>query len=266
VTEEFAFQEPFRNGPAVHGDDGPAGTGAQMVDQAGNQFLAGAAFALQQNRRPAGGNAAGHIENRIHFRAAVDDAVRGDPLFAELFTEQLVLPEQGPPLGHPVDEEEKLFELDGLGDVIQGARLHRIHGRFDGPIGRDDDDVDLRVDAFHFLEDRHAVHARHLVIQQKKIEMTGPHFFQGPFAVFRLRHGMSFLDEEVAKHLPLGFSVFNDQNLQFFHRPFPVGRLSAPVPAVFSAARSEGKKISKVVPSPALLVTRISPPWPRTIS
>ena len=80
------------------------------------------------------------------------------PFSPKLLAEDLVLLDQRPPLRDAVHQKQELFELHGLGDVVQGAGLHRVHGRLDRPVGRDDDDVDLGIDPLDRLEDLHPVH------------------------------------------------------------------------------------------------------------
>ena len=49
MAEKFAFNQVFRDGGAVDLDERRAGAGAVAIKRAGDQFLAGAAFALDQN-------------------------------------------------------------------------------------------------------------------------------------------------------------------------------------------------------------------------
>ena len=172
VAEQFAFQQVLVQRAAVHGDDGLVRTGAQVVDQPGQEFLARAAFALDQHRGAAGGHPACHIDQLLHFPAPVDDPVRGYALFPHLLTENLVFPDQRAPLGDAVHQEQELVKLYGLRDVIDGAGLHGIHGRFDRPVGGHDHHVDFRVDPLYLFKDLHAVHARHLVIEEDDIELV----------------------------------------------------------------------------------------------
>ena len=78
VAEEFAFQQIFRNGTAVDGDHFLLPPRAVFVHRLGDEFLAGAAFAGDQNRRVRAGDAADEFENFLqragnadHFHPAV---------------------------------------------------------------------------------------------------------------------------------------------------------------------------------------------------
>ena len=51
VTEQLAFDQCLRQGCAIHGEKRAGAPGAQIVDGARSDFLAGAGFAADQNRR-----------------------------------------------------------------------------------------------------------------------------------------------------------------------------------------------------------------------
>ena len=77
VAEELGFDEGFRNGAAGNGDERLVGARAQVVNGAGDEFLAGAAFAGDQHRGVEVGDAADQLINALHLRAGADDAVAG---------------------------------------------------------------------------------------------------------------------------------------------------------------------------------------------
>src|ERR1039458_3185260 len=57
VAEQFALQQSFGNGRAIDGDERRAGPVAELVNGAGDEFLAGAGFATNQNAHRFGGDA-----------------------------------------------------------------------------------------------------------------------------------------------------------------------------------------------------------------
>ncbi len=172
MSEQFALQQVFLQRAAVDDDDGLVRARAQLVDQAREQFLARAAFPLDQDGRPAGRHAAGHVDELHHLVAFVDDLFGGHAALAQLLPEQFVFPDQAPAFRNAVHQQKQLIELHGLGDVVDGADLDRFDGRFNGAVGGDDDDVDLMVDALHFLEHVHAVHAGHLDVQEHDVDIV----------------------------------------------------------------------------------------------
>ena len=72
VAEELGLDEGFRNGATGDGDEGLVGAGSAAVDGAGDEFLAGAAFALDQNRGIDGGNAGDELLYILECRAGPD--------------------------------------------------------------------------------------------------------------------------------------------------------------------------------------------------
>ena len=67
VAEDFAFDQRFRNGGAVDGDERLALARAELVDGARHQLLAGAAFAGDQHRGGAGRHHLDQVEDLLHF-------------------------------------------------------------------------------------------------------------------------------------------------------------------------------------------------------
>ena len=63
VTEKLAFQQVFGNGTAVDGDHLLLPPRAIFVHRLGDELLAGAALAGDQNRRVRAGDAADEFEN-----------------------------------------------------------------------------------------------------------------------------------------------------------------------------------------------------------
>ena len=81
VAEQLGFNEGFRNGAAGDGHKRAAGAGAEIMDGAGDQFLAGAAFAGDQHRGVEIGDAAHELIDALHLRAGADEAVAAGRLF-----------------------------------------------------------------------------------------------------------------------------------------------------------------------------------------
>ena len=75
VAEEFALQQGLRKGSAVDGDEGVGGARRADVDGAGDQFFAGAAFAVDQNGAGGGGDGAHRLLELLHGAAGADDVV-----------------------------------------------------------------------------------------------------------------------------------------------------------------------------------------------
>ena len=75
VAEEFGFHQGFGDGGAVDGDEGLFVADAFVVDGLGDEILAGAAFALDENCGGlAGGDLLDEVHQLRHFRRDADDA------------------------------------------------------------------------------------------------------------------------------------------------------------------------------------------------
>ena len=74
VTEEFAFEQLFRNGGAIDREKRLLISIAVMINGAGNKLLARAAFTGDERGRIACGDLADKLENLLHRFAAADNA------------------------------------------------------------------------------------------------------------------------------------------------------------------------------------------------
>ena len=83
VAEELALDQRLGNGRAVDGDKGLAAAGAEVVQGAGDEFLAGAALAGDEHRNVAGGDTLDQREDLLHLRRRADQGAE-DAGFAEL--------------------------------------------------------------------------------------------------------------------------------------------------------------------------------------
>ena len=90
VAEQFAFQQRFGERRAVDGDERLIAAAAEVVDRAGDDLLAGAVFAEDQNRQVGVGDAADRRSHGLDRRALADEL---QPL-GRLLDELLMLREQ----------------------------------------------------------------------------------------------------------------------------------------------------------------------------
>ena len=77
VAEQLAFQQAFAQGPAVDAHIGAVGAGAELVDVAGDDFLAGARFADEQHAGPRVGHLPGQTINGAHGGTVADHPRQG---------------------------------------------------------------------------------------------------------------------------------------------------------------------------------------------
>ena len=84
----------------------------------------------------------------------------------QFFLEQRVLSDQPPLRERTVDQEKKMIGVDGLGEEIQGAGLHRLDGFLNASEGGHDDHRELGIELLGGLEHAQAVAYRKPQIRQ----------------------------------------------------------------------------------------------------
>src|SRR6266853_2772845 len=130
VAEQFAFDEGWDERSAVYGNKGKVGHGAAEVKGAGDQFLAGSAFAGNQDGGARVFEAGNEAQDVLNAGGIADDTVDGS-LGLGAFAEVEIFFHEADLVGHAAQEKAKLIERrKGLGNVIVGTELHRLNCRF----------------------------------------------------------------------------------------------------------------------------------------
>src|SRR5215204_3016985 len=102
-----------------------------------DEFLAGAALAVDQDRRPRRRRLHDQVEHLAHARAPPDDFPQPVLVRQQVLAQCPVLRDQ-PPLRQRVPQHHQHFVvLERLGDVVEGAALHRRDGVLDRGEGGD---------------------------------------------------------------------------------------------------------------------------------
>jgi len=144
VTEEFAFEEIFRNGRAIDGKERTVVPRAVLVDGPGDEFLPRAAFAGDHDGGIAVRNAPDHFENLLHGGGLTDDAVLV-LLEAEGGFEGFGQAHFGGGFKRGINHD---FEIEGqllLAHEIEGAEAHRFDDALRGAEGAGDDDQSVGI-------------------------------------------------------------------------------------------------------------------------
>src|SRR6266699_2008503 len=157
VAEELALDQLARERSAVHLDERLRAPRPVVVERVGDQLLAGAARAADEDREIGVRHLADHVEDALHPRALADqasEAIRARHLL-------LQEPERAPHL-HAVeqalDHQLELVVVEGLRDVVGGAQLHRLDRDLLRAEGGDHDDRRLGRVLAHPAQDVHAAH------------------------------------------------------------------------------------------------------------
>ena len=110
------------------------------------------------------------VEHLPHPRAAADDVGELVVPLLDVLAQVAVLVQQPAPLHRVADDDQHFVVLERLGDVVEGAGLHRRDRALDRCVGGDDDDVEVLVDPLQLVERRDAVEARHHDVDDGGIE------------------------------------------------------------------------------------------------
>jgi len=148
VTEQLALENALGEGLAVDGDEGVADAVAPIVEQAGGELFAGAAFPLDEDGGFARRDSAQHVEEVAHRLALGDDRLRSIAT-ADVFAQVAILRTQAPQLDCAADDGAQLVVVEGLGDVIEGAVAHRRYRTIHGSVGGDQNDRRRVLESAH---------------------------------------------------------------------------------------------------------------------
>ena len=205
VAEQLRLEQVFGHRAAVDGDERLGAARAGVVDGARQQFLAGAAFAGDEDARV---GARDHVRLR---ELLLDQRAAGDDFSAPVF---IVVGESGNAQRLLYLVQQLLF-VDRLGQEAEGAELGGMHGIGNGAVGREDDDLEPGIPRLQFLEQPDAVH---LVHAQVGDDQLGAEAAGGCERERRAFHGLHFVilrteaDGQQAKQARI---VVDDQDAGF---------------------------------------------------
>jgi hypothetical protein len=166
VTEQLALQQRRAEDGAVDLDERPAGAVAVGVDGGGDQLLAGAALAGDEDRLRGSRHPADGLEHLEHRGAGAHQLLVGLRPRPVVRRQRPHLLDQRLLCQCAADRDEHLVEVERLGDVVEGAQLHRLDGRGAAAQGRDDDDRRLLQPVAVVAQEVHAAAAGHLQVEQ----------------------------------------------------------------------------------------------------
>ena len=123
VAEQLALDQLARDRRHVHGDEGPAPALAVVVQGPGHQLLAGAGFA-EDHHGQVGCHQPGHDPiDVLHGRRAADER-QGLGQRRRVRRLRRLGAAEG-----PLDQPDQLVQVEGLGQIVEGAALGRAHRR-----------------------------------------------------------------------------------------------------------------------------------------
>ncbi len=156
VSEEFVFEGGFVEAGAVEGDEAFGAAAGVLVEGAGDEFLAGAGVAEDEDVDVGGGDLGDELEDFLDGGGLSDDAVDAEAL-VEGVGEFGVFAGEEDFFGGAADLGADDFEVEGFLNEVVGAVAHGLDGGVYVAVGGDDDDFGLRLGAADKLEEVEAV-------------------------------------------------------------------------------------------------------------
>ncbi len=208
MAEQLAFDQRFRNGGAIDGDEGPIGACAVLVNPPRHQFLAGPVLAADQDPAVGGTGRFDQLTKLFHRRRLshqLEPSLHFRPQ-GPVFLLQPVLIER------MLDAKRDVLEGQRLFDVVVGSELDGFDGRLDRPVPRHHHHLRGGHQLAHALEGFQSVHFRHPDVQQHEIWRIRREDLQRVRAALCHRHLVAFIQQDAAERRQDGLLVVHHQN------------------------------------------------------
>ena len=183
-----------------------------MMDDLGDDLLAGAGFALDQERRIGRRHALDEIEHRLHRRRQRDQPGEAIAL-AELLAQVLVLVAERPAGERLLDAMMQLVRLLAFLEVVERAEPDRLLGRLPSGVRGEQDDLGLGGVGLDRAEHVEPVAVRHPEIGDDQIEDLIAEALHGGGDALGLEHAVAPLAEEQREGGPRRRLVVHDQKV-----------------------------------------------------
>lgn len=190
VAEEFAFHQLRAEGGQVNGNEWFAGAGRVLMDGFGDEFLACAAFAGDENSGFGFSDEGDPFEDGLH-RWGLADKLRAGELAGGGWRGGFRLVEDA------VHEMGGGIEIEGFGEVFDSSALYGADGGFQGAEGGHDDDGDPVVMRTETFEEGEAVDAGESDIKEDDIGLVVFDGAEGFVGVGSDGDGVAFVGEVV---------------------------------------------------------------------
>ena len=221
VAEQFALDEFPGDGRHVDGDEGAVAPLAVVMKGACRQFLAGARFAADHDRQIRRHDPGEDAVDVLHGRGAPDQRQlllgRLLPWFLRPLTGGLLGIFEGAP--HHTD---KFVEVEGLGQVFEGAALGRLDRRQQGILGAHDDDAQCRADLADARYQIESVFVGHHHVGDDQIPFPVADPLPQGGRVAGRAHVEAGAAQGPVEHGADGAVVVGDENGRRRHHPLPV--------------------------------------------
>jgi len=184
MPEQLGFQQAFRDGAAVDGDERPFTPRTGFVYGARQQLLAGATLTLDEHTGIALRHQARSAQHIFHHQATTDDA--GSPcIVLKGCRLSLRAAAQGQGFMHLLHQH---LAVERLGEETENAILGGIDGIRNGAVCSQDDNWQQRVHTADLVEQGHTIHAFHAQVGDDQVGQEGDQDAQALLGALRCEH------------------------------------------------------------------------------
>ncbi len=180
------------------------------------QLLARAALAAYQDRGVGSRGAMELLRHLPELRVLADDPRRA-ATFCQLFLQEHVLAQHAAPGQGTLDDEQQVIGVDGLGQEVGSAFLHRGHRVLDASVGRHHDHRKFRVVLVRSAHHAKAVTSRELQVRQHQGRPRLPQLLHRLRFVRRLDNRVPLRLERVPEHGTERILVFDQKDRERRH-------------------------------------------------
>ncbi len=123
-----------------------------------------------------------------------------------------------------------MLQVDRLDQEVDGSLLHRIHGRFHGAVGRDQNDRDSWIDILDCFQQIQTIGTLHAVVGHDQVKARVADKLHGTIPVGASSHPVALAAEKAGHHFSLMFLVVYDEYAPFHPSNLILPALVRPVP------------------------------------
>ena len=211
VSEQLGLDKALGERRRVERDETLLGARRVVVNGAGDQFLAGSRFALNQHGAVHRGDQFQRRKELLHGAVAADDAVEAEAA-AQLRAQLCVLQTQPLLVDRGAYHPCELRELKRLDQEVDGAVFDRLYGLGDPAEARHDDGLDIGIPADGAFQNSHAAGVGQVKVDHQTVVRIGLEALDGRRGVRAFGHGEAAGFERLRKRLPQVGIVFDDQD------------------------------------------------------
>ncbi|MCY1350908.1 hypothetical protein D9M69_371540 [compost metagenome] len=205
VAEQFGFHQVLGNRRHVQRDERLGRARAVAVQGVGDQFLAGAGFAVDQHGDVGMAEASDGAEHLLHGRRLADD-LRGARQCGRRFQGLLFL---GVLVG-ALDQGDRLVDVERLGQVFEGAALVGRHRAVQVGMRGHDDHRQARVHLADLRQQVEAAGAGHADVGDDHVRLLAAEAAEHAVGVVEAERGHAFLLQRFLQYPADGAVVVDD--------------------------------------------------------